>query len=65
MVPKPEALNTDGLELSEDKLAQLLAVDKDTWSHEAGEIASFFESFGDRLPESLGVELNNLQTRLS
>jgi phosphoenolpyruvate carboxykinase (GTP) len=65
MVPKPETLNTKGLDLSDEKLAQLLAVDKDSWTHEAAEIAGFFESFGDRLPAPLGVELKNLQTRLS
>ena len=64
MVPKADALNTEGLQLSEEKLDQLLAVDKDTWSHEAGEIAGFFESFGDKMPEELKVELQNLESRL-
>ena len=64
MVPKAEALNTEGLRLSEEKLAQLLAVDRDTWSHEAAEIAGFFESFGDKMPEELKVELQNLESRL-
>jgi phosphoenolpyruvate carboxykinase (GTP) len=64
MVPKAEALNTEGLELSNEKLAQLLAVDNDTWSHEAGEIAGFFDSFGDKMPEELRLELQNLETRL-
>ncbi|NQV92584.1 MAG: phosphoenolpyruvate carboxykinase (GTP), partial [Candidatus Aquiluna sp.] len=64
LVPKADALNTEGLQLSEEKLAQLLAVDKDTWSHEAVEIAGFFESFGDKMPEELKVELQNLESRL-
>ena len=46
------------------KLDQLLAVDKDTWSHEAVEIARFFEGFGDKMPEELKVELQNLERRL-
>jgi phosphoenolpyruvate carboxykinase (GTP) len=64
LVPKADALNTEGLQLSEEKLDQLLAVDKDTWSHEAVEIARFFEGFGDKMPEELKVELQNLERRL-
>ena len=64
LVPKADALNTEGLQLSEEKLDQLLAVDKDTWSHEAVEIARFFEGFGDKMPEELKVELQNLESRL-
>jgi GTP-dependent phosphoenolpyruvate carboxykinase len=42
----------------------LLAVDRDSWNHEAAEIAGFFEGFGDKMPEELKVELQNLESRL-
>lgn len=64
LVPKAEHLNLEGLEISDDQLAELLDVDRSAWVREAAEIGEFFEGFGDRLPTELTEELENLNSRL-
>ncbi|MDG2496993.1 MAG: phosphoenolpyruvate carboxykinase (GTP) [Aquiluna sp.] len=64
LVPKAEHLNLEGLEISDDQLAELLDVNQSAWVREAAEIGGFFEGFGDRLPTELTEELENLNSRL-
>ncbi|MCR6493079.1 phosphoenolpyruvate carboxykinase (GTP) [Cellulomonas sp. P24] len=64
LVPAPGALPLDGLDVSEVDLAALLAVDPDSWSHEADLTEEFFAQFGDRLPPELADQLTALRTRL-
>ncbi len=64
LVPAPGALPLDGLDVSEVDLAALLAVDADSWSHEADLTEEFFAQFGDRLPPELADQLTALRTRL-
>ncbi len=63
-LPKPEDINLDGLDMSEDTLKGILKVDKNDWMKEAGEIKELFKKFGDRLPQELSDELNGLEERL-
>jgi phosphoenolpyruvate carboxykinase (GTP) len=63
-VPTPEALDTDGLDLSEDQLAQALEVDVEEWKAEIPQITEWFEKFGDQLPAVLWTELDGLKARL-
>ena len=49
-VPSAEALNTDGLDLSAERIDQLLTVDHDAWLEEVALIKEHYERFGDRLP---------------
>jgi len=64
-VPTREALDLDGLDLSEADLETLLDVDVEVWSEEASRIPAFFETFGDRMPKALWDQLKALQQRLS
>ena len=64
-VPTPQALDTDGLELSEASLQTLLGVDLDVWSEEAALIPPHYEKFGDRLPGRLWEEHRALTARLA
>jgi phosphoenolpyruvate carboxykinase (GTP) len=64
-VPAPGALPTDGLKVSDDQMAQLLAVDEDAWRAEVPLIEDHYAIFDDRLPQELRDELAELQKRLS
>jgi phosphoenolpyruvate carboxykinase (GTP) len=64
-VPTPGSLNTDGLDMPEDELEQILAVDAEQWKAEIPPIREFFAEFGDRLPSELTAQLDALEERLS
>src|SRR4029453_11272481 len=63
-VPAPGALDTDGLDLSEEALAAALAVVVEEWKAEIPQIQEWFEKFGDDLPAVLWTELDGLKARL-
>jgi phosphoenolpyruvate carboxykinase (GTP) len=63
-VPAPNSLQLDGLSISRDTLGELLYVDASAWSQEERAIASFFDKFGDRLPEAMQQERQSLADRL-
>lgn len=65
-VPKAEDINIDGLEgeVSRESLESILDVDKELWAAEADGIAEFYAKFGDKLPETLKVELETLKANL-
>ena len=63
-VPTPESLDTEGLGLTDDELAQALAVDPEEWKAEIPQIQEWFEKFGDQLPAVLWTELDGLKARL-
>jgi phosphoenolpyruvate carboxykinase (GTP) len=65
MVPTPEALNLDGLNLSRADVQSLLRVERDEWAAEVPEIRAFFEKFGDRLPAELIRSLDSLARELT
>ncbi len=63
-VPTPGGLNTGGLSLSEQDLAELLRVDPAEWLLEIGPIREFYAKFGERLPDELQAQLDGLEERL-
>jgi phosphoenolpyruvate carboxykinase (GTP) len=64
MVPAPGALNTDGLEISADQVAELLRVDPEEWKVELPAMHQHFARFGDHLPTQLHAQLEDLERRL-
>lgn len=64
-LPSKEGLDTEGLELSPGALDQLLSVDVAQWQGEVEELQNYFRLFGDKLPEGIREELNQLKERLS
>jgi phosphoenolpyruvate carboxykinase (GTP) len=64
LVPTPEALDTEGLDLSEDELRSLLAVDRDAWRGEAEAVREYFATLGEGLPPRLLDQLTELERRL-
>ncbi len=65
MVPAAGALNTEGLEISADEVAELLAVDPAEWKVELPAMHQHFARFGKHLPDELHEQLADLERRLS
>ena len=51
--------------MSEADLAELFAVDTDSWLAEADLTEEYFEKFGDAVPAELYAELDALRARLT
>ncbi len=63
-LPEIADLDTKGLEISKDKLEQLLSVNMEEWLAEVPSIKEHFAKFGTHLPEGLNDELKALEERL-
>ena len=50
--------------MTDDELAQALAVDVEEWKAEIPQITEWFEKFGENLPAVLWTELDGLKARL-
>ncbi len=64
-VPDGGAIVTEGLDLAPGALDELLTVDADAWRAELPLIEAHYEQFGDRLPQALRDELEQLAKRLA
>ena len=64
LVPAKDAIDTEGLDVSDDDLAQLLRVDPEEWRSELPTMQQHFAQFGERLPEQLRSQLESLEERL-
>jgi phosphoenolpyruvate carboxykinase (GTP) len=62
--PAPNALDTRGLDISDDDLRDDLIVNVDEWLTECEGIRTHFENFGEDLPSALWSELDELKLRL-
>ncbi|MBP1924543.1 phosphoenolpyruvate carboxykinase (GTP) [Sedimentibacter acidaminivorans] len=60
-LPKAEDINLEGLDLTADKLNELLDIDKESWAKNIEGIEEFYSSFGERLPKELKQELEVLK----
>ena len=63
-VPTPGALDTEGLDVTDEQLAAALEVDVEEWKAEIPQITEWFEKFGENLPAVLWTELDGLKARL-
>jgi phosphoenolpyruvate carboxykinase (GTP) len=64
IVPAEGELNLEGLDLKEETVRELLAVDLDAWEGEVKELAEYFALFADKLPKGIRNELEALKQRL-
>src|SRR3954451_7357116 len=58
--PTKDALDVEGLSLTDEQLDVLLTVDKSVWKEEAALIPADYEKFGDHLPQELVQEHERL-----
>ena len=63
-VPAPGAIETSGLDVSAEDMAELLRVDSAEWRREVPLIEEHYDRFGDRIPPALRDELDALAKRL-
>ncbi|MGH3384497.1 MAG: phosphoenolpyruvate carboxykinase (GTP) [Nocardioidaceae bacterium] len=63
-VPTADALDTEGLDMTDEELAAALDVDVEEWKQELPQISEWFGKFGDKLPAVLWTELDGLRARL-
>jgi len=64
-MPKPEDINLQGCDVTEETLRSLLTVDRDLWKAEVDGIRSFYAKFGEKLPKKLTEELETLNRKLN
>ncbi|HET9602309.1 MAG TPA: phosphoenolpyruvate carboxykinase (GTP) [Acidimicrobiales bacterium] len=64
-LPTPAGLDTDGLDVDADDLAEILSVDVEGWRAAIPQIEQHYAQFGDRLPDQLRDELSSLEKRLA
>ncbi|HOL15859.1 MAG TPA: phosphoenolpyruvate carboxykinase (GTP) [Bacillota bacterium] len=64
-VPTPDAIDMTGLDISEDTVKELFAVDPGDWLEELAGHRIFFEQFRARLPSEILKEYHALLERLS
>ncbi len=63
-VPTVDALDTTGIDVTDEQLAAALDVDVEEWKAEIPQITEWFEKFGENLPAVLWTELDGLKARL-
>jgi len=64
-VPLPGGIDTSGLDMSPELLAELLKVDNEAWRGEIPLIEEHFAFIGEHLPTELRDELKELEKRLA
>ena len=63
-LPTEGSINTNGLDLDSGTMASLSEVDTTAWRKEIGEIETYLQSYGDRLPSALQAEVSRVLTEL-
>ena len=64
-VPAAGAIDTGGLDISGEAMAELLKVDPSEWREQLPQMQEHLATFGDRLPAALRAQLDALEERLS
>ncbi len=64
-LPTPGAIDTNGINISAEDMAELLRVDKEGWLAEIESIKANYKSYGDRLPAELAEQLEKLEKNLA
>jgi phosphoenolpyruvate carboxykinase (GTP) len=57
-------INTEGLDVSPETMAQLLEVDHEGWAAQLPQMKQHYATFGDKLPAELAAQLRTLEERL-
>lgn len=65
LIPHTEDLDLHSLKISNDDLRDLFAINRDNWQNEIQDIEKHFAQFGERLPQRLKKQLDELKVRLS
>ncbi|HZJ57390.1 MAG TPA: phosphoenolpyruvate carboxykinase (GTP) [Clostridia bacterium] len=63
-MPTPDAIDTEGLDVSEADMEELLDVNKEQWLREVESIKEYYKMYEDKLPQELAQQLEALEERL-
>ncbi len=63
-MPTADAIDTAGLDVSGDDMAELLKVNKDEWLNEVESIRKHYANYGEKMPKELFNQLDSLEKRL-
>jgi phosphoenolpyruvate carboxykinase (GTP) len=64
-VPAAGAIEIEGLDLSDEQMAQLFEVDPEEWAIQLPQLKQHYATFGESLPEELRAQLAQLEERLT
>jgi phosphoenolpyruvate carboxykinase (GTP) len=64
-MPTSDAIDTVGLNVNADDMAELLKVNKDEWLKEVESIRKHYANYGEKMPKELFAQLDALEKRLS
>lgn len=64
VLPKPEELDTSGLQITEESLREALKVDSSEWKEEMRVLEEYFPIFGNKLPKEIREQLSFLKSRV-
>lgn len=63
-MPTVDAIDTKGLNVSKEDMAELLKVNKDEWLNEVESIKEHYKNYGEKMPKELWKQLEALEKRL-
>ncbi len=63
-MPAADAIDTNGLDVSSEDMAELLKVNKDEWLKEVESIRTHYANYGAKMPKELFTQLDALEKRL-
>jgi phosphoenolpyruvate carboxykinase (GTP) len=64
LLPAEGAINTEGLNIDDEAMRELLSVDEDLVREQLPQVKEHFAQFGDKLPAALNRQLDGLERRL-
>ena len=64
-LPTHDSLDTNGVNVTNEDLKELLSVDANGWKEAVPQIREHYEAFGDRLPNTLKASLDQLEGALA
>ena len=64
-LPRPQDLNTRGLDISSSDLQALLSVEPELWKKEVADIRTYLATYGKRLPAELLKQLDTVEAKLA
>ncbi len=64
LIPVEGGINTNGLDVSAKSMAELFAIDRDSWLAEADSTEEFFATFDGRVPDAVTKQLKVLRKNL-
>ena len=63
-MPTFDAIDTEGLDVSEEDMKELLKVNKEEWLKEVASVKEHYAKYGEKLPKELLAQLDALEKRL-